>query len=190
MGKIVVPENITLDGVVQDPTGEEGFALGGWYTRISDRDRQAFATTLSAEALGSAAMLLGGRSYDWFAARWPDRTGAWADRLTAMPKYVVSSTLDDPKWLNTTVLRGDAVTEVTALARRVDGDIVVYASTQLVQTLLRHDLVDELRLIVYPAVLGAGTRLYPATARSLRLLDARRLGDGLVLLGYGRVAGG
>lgn len=189
MGRIVITENVTLDGVIQDPTGEEGFRLGGWFARAPQQDHQAFAKVSLEEALGSAAMLLGARSYEWFAARWPDRPGAWAQRLNTMPKYVVSSTLDSPGWTNTTVLRGDAVDEITTLTRRTDGDIVVYASAQLVRTLLEHDLVDELRLIVHPVILGAGTRLYPAATSSLRLLDAHPLGDTLALLTYARATG-
>ena len=186
MGNLVVSENVTLDGVVQDPTGEEGFRLGGWYGQVSDRDRDGFAEVLFEEALGAAALLLGGRSYTWFAARWPSRSGAWADRLNDLPKYVVSRTVKDPGWHNSTVLTGDVVSEVTKLKQRVNGDILVYASGQLVPTLLEHDLVDELRLMVFPVVLGSGERVFGRISDRipLRLVDARTVGDGLALLTY------
>src|SRR5580700_10623041 len=149
MGKIIVSENVSLDGVVQDPTGEEGFRLGGWF-RIGDKDREAWAKVLLDEALGTEALLLGRRSDEWFAARWLSRSGEWADRLNSLPKYVVSSTLQEPKWSNSTVLNGDVVSEVSKLKQELAGDIVVYASYQLGRTLIEHDLVDELRPFVYP----------------------------------------
>ena len=185
MGKIIVTENVSLDGVVQDPTGEEGFRLGGWF-RIGDRDREAWAKVLLEEALGTEALLLGRRSDEWFAARWLSRSGEWADRLNSLPKYVVSSTRQEGRWNNPTVLAGDVVNEVSKLKQELDGDIVVYASTQLVHSLMEHDLVDELRLMVYPVVLGVGERLFGATSdlKPLRLLDTRTVGDSLVLLTY------
>ena len=185
MGKIIVSENVSLDGVVQDPTGEEGFRLGGWF-RIGDRDREAWAKVLLDEALGTDALLLGRRSDEWFAARWLSRSGEWADRLNSLPKYVVSSTRQEGRWNNPTVLAGDVVNEVSKLKQELDGDIVVYASTQLVHSLMEHDLVDELRLMVYPVVLGVGERLFGATSdlKPLRLLDTRTVGDSLVLLTY------
>jgi dihydrofolate reductase len=189
MGKIVVSENVSLDGVVQDPTGEEGFKHGGWFNQISDKDREAWAKVGLDEALGAAALLLGRRSYEFLAARWPSRTGPWADRLNGLPKYVVSSTLADPDWNNTTVLGGDAVTEVSTLKNELDGEIVVAASRQLVSTLIEHDLLDELRLIVYPVLLGAGERLFGETSdkKCMRLRDTRTIGDGLISLTYERV---
>src|SRR2546421_2530548 len=159
MGKIVISENLSLDGVVQDPTGEEGFRHGGWFVQIGDKDREEWAKVELDEALGTEALLLGRRSYEYFAARWPSRSGEWADRLNGLPKYVVSSTLVDPDWNNSTVLEGDAVDQVSKLKQELEGDIVVYASRQLGRTLMEHDLVDELRLMVYPVVLGAGERL-------------------------------
>ena len=185
MGKIIVTENVSLDGVVQDPTGEEGFRLGGW-SRIGDKDREAWAKVLLDEALGTEALLLGRRSDEWFAARWLSRSGEWADRLNSLPKYVVSSTRQEGRWNNPTVLAGDVVNEVSKLKQELDGDIVVYASTQLVHSLMEHDLVDELRLMVYPVVLGVGERLFGATSdlKPLRLLDTRTVGDSLVLLTY------
>ncbi|MFF8845303.1 dihydrofolate reductase family protein [Streptomyces sp. NPDC015127] len=186
MGKIVISENVSLDGVVQDPTGEEGFARGGWFGRLGDKDREAWAEVESDEALGAEALLLGRRSYEWFAARWPSRSGAWADRLNSLPKYVVSSTLEDPDWNNSTVLAGEVVNEVSKLKQELDGDIVVYASGRLVRTLWEHDLADELRLMVHPVVLGAGERLFGETGgtKSMRLLSIRTLGDGLAYLTY------
>ena len=186
MARIVVSENVSLDGVGQDPTGDEGFHRGGWFGRIGDGDRAAWAEVELAEARATQALLLGRRSYEWFAARWPSRTGQWADRLNSLAKYVVSSTLRDPGWQNSTVLTGDVVDAVAKLKQELDGDIVVYASFQLVRTLLEHDLVDELRLIVFPCVLGAGLRLFGETGAppTLRLLDTRPIGRGLVSLTY------
>jgi dihydrofolate reductase len=186
MGKIVVSENVSLDGVVQDPTGDEGFKRGGWFGQIGDKDREAWAKVEFDEALSMDALLLGRRSYEWFAARWPSRSGEWADRLNSLPKYVVSSTLVDPDWNNSTVLRGEVVREVSKLKQALDGEVVVYASRQLVRTLIEHDLVDELRLMVYPVVLGAGERLFGETSnkKSMRLLDTRTVGDGLAYLTY------
>ncbi|MGW6143814.1 dihydrofolate reductase family protein [Streptomyces sp. NPDC055144] len=189
MGKIVISENVSLDGVVQDPTGEEGFRRGGWFDRMADKDRLEWTKVEFDEALGTEALLLGRRTYEWFAARWPSRSGAWAERLNALPKYVVSSTLVDPVWNNSSVLDGEVVAEVSKLKRELDGDIVVYASRRLVRTLLEHGLADELRLIVHPVVLGAGERLFGETGDelSLRLLDTRTVGDGLAALTYGIV---
>jgi dihydrofolate reductase len=185
MGKIIVSENVSLDGVVQDPTGEEGFRFGGW-SRIGDKDREAWAKVLLDEALGTDALLLGRRSDEWFAARWLSRSGEWADRLNSLPKYVMSSTLQEARWNSPTVLAGDLVDEVSKLKQELDGDIVVYASTQLVHSLMEHDLVDEVRLMIYPVVLGVGERLFGETSdmKSMRLRDTRIVGDGLVLLTY------
>jgi dihydrofolate reductase len=186
MGKIIVSENVTLDGVVQDPTGEEGFAGGGWFGQAGNKDREDWAKVELDEALGAEALLMGRRTYEFFAARWPSRSGQWADRLNSLPKYVVSTTLQDPAWNNTTVLTGDVVDEVSALSRKINGDIVVYASFRLVHTLIEHDLVDELRLMIYPCVVGAGERLFGETTgkKQMRLVDTRTVGDGLVLLTY------
>src|SRR5206468_11939250 len=162
MGKIVVSENVTLDGVIQDPAGDEGFRLGGWVGHI--QDRPAVGKAALDEALGAEGLLMGRRTYEFFAARWPSRSGALADKLNSLPKYIVSSTLEDPEWNNSTVLTGDVVNEVSKLKQRVNGDIVVYASGQLAHTLIEHDLVDELRLMIYPFVLGAGERLFDQTS--------------------------
>jgi dihydrofolate reductase len=186
MGKIVVSENVSLDGVVEDPTGEEGFRHGGWFNEIGDKDREAWAKAGLDEALGAEAFLLGRRSDEYLGSRWNSRTGEWADRLNSLPKYVVSSTLEDPVWNNSKILRGDVVAEVSKLKRELDGEIVVAASRQLVQTLMEHDLVDELRLIVFPVVLGAGERLFGETSdkKPMRLVDTETIGDGLAFLTY------
>jgi dihydrofolate reductase len=184
MGKIVVSENVTLDGVVQDPAGDEGFQVGGWIGAIKDRP-QLNKLALD-EALGAAALLLGRRSYEWFAARWPSRSGELADRLNNLPKYVVSSTLRDPDWNNSTVLTGDASDEVSKLKQELDGEIVVPASFQLLRMLIEHDLVDELRLKVFPVVLGNGERLFGETSDKvpLRLVASRTVGDSLPYVTY------
>ncbi|MFJ3103337.1 dihydrofolate reductase family protein [Streptomyces sp. NPDC086835] len=186
MGRIVISENVSLDGVVQDPTGDEGFERGGWFARIGDEDRAKWATVEFDEALRADALLLGRRSYEWFAARWPSRSGAWADRLNSMPKYVVSSTLEDPDWNNSSVLKGEVVGAVAKLKQELDGEIVVYGSRRLARTLMEHDLVDELRLMVHPVVLGAGEPIFGGTSeeKSVRLLDNRTVGDGLAYLTY------
>jgi dihydrofolate reductase len=186
MGKIVISTNVSFDGVVQDPDGLEGFRLGGWFGQFGGKDLEEWAKVEFEEALGTQALLLGRRSDEWFAARWLSKNDEWADRLNGLPKYVVSSTLQDPKWSNSTVLRGDVVSEVSKLKQELDGDIVVYASYQLGRTLIEHDLVDELRLFVYPVVLGAGERLFGETSdkKPLRLVDTKTVGDGLVFLTY------
>jgi dihydrofolate reductase len=186
MGKIVISTNVSFDGVVQDPDGLEGFRLGGWFGQFGGKDLEEWAKVEFEEALGTQALLLGRRSDEWFAARWLSKNDEWADRLNGLPKYVVSSTLQDPKWSNSTVLRGDVVSEVSKLKQELDGDIVVYASYQLGRTLIEHDLVDELRLFVYPVVLGAGERLFGETSdkKPLRLVEAKTVGDGLIFLTY------
>jgi dihydrofolate reductase len=187
MGRIVVSDNVSLDGVVQDPAGDEGFRVGGWVGLIKDRPE---LTKLALdEALGTEALLLGRRSYEWFAARWPSRRGELADRLNSLPKYVVSSTLEHPDWNNSTVFRGDVLNEVSKLKHELEGEIVVPASFQLVRTLMEHDLVDELRLKVFPVVLGAGERLFGETSdkKAMRLIDTRTVEGDVVFLTYERV---
>ena len=190
MGKIVISTNVSLDGVVQDPDGEEGFRLGGWFVRDGGKDLEEWGKVEYAEALRTAALLLGRRSDEWFGARWASRPGEWADRLNSLPKYVVSSTLEDPRWTNVTVLKGNVVDEVTRLKQELDGDIVVYASYQLGRTLIEHDLVDELRLFVFPVVVGAGERLFGETSgeKPFRLTGSRTAGDGLVYVKIGRAS--
>jgi dihydrofolate reductase len=186
MGKIVISTNASLDGIVQDPDGQEGFRQGGWFGEFGGKDLEAWAKISLDEALSTEALLLGRRSDEWFGTRWSSRPGEWADRLNSLPKYVVSSTLADPKWTNATVLRGDVVTEVSKLRQEIHGDIVVYASYELGHTLMEHDLVDELRLVVFPVVLGAGERLFGETTdkKAMRLVDTRTVGDGLARLTY------
>jgi dihydrofolate reductase len=186
MGKIIISTNTSLDGIVQDPDGAEGFRLGGWFGQFGGKDLEEWAKVSFDEALGTEALLLGRRSDEWFATRWSSRPGEWADRLNSLPKYVVSSTLDHPEWTNSTVLKGDVVTEVSKLKEKLTGDIVVYASYQLGQMLMEHDLVDELRLVVFPVVLGAGDRLFGETSdkKAVRLVDTRTIGDGLTRLTY------
>jgi dihydrofolate reductase len=189
MGKIVISQNVSLDGVVEDPTGEEGFKHGGWFDQFLDKDRAAWAELELNEVRSAEALLLGRRSDEYFGSRWMGRSGEWAERLNSLPKYVISSTLDDPVWSKSTVLKGDVVDEVSKLKQRLNGEIVVYASRQLVRTLMEHDLVDELRLTVFPVVLGAGERLFGETSdkASLRLLEARTVGDSLAYLVHERV---
>jgi dihydrofolate reductase len=184
MGQIVVSENVSLDGVIEDPSGDEGFRLGGWVGVIKDREETG--KVLLDEALGTEALLFGRRSYEFFAARWPSRSGDLADRLNSLPKYVVSSTLENLEWNNSTVLNGDVVDEVSRLKQELDGEIVVYGSIQLVRTLVEHDLVDELRLMIYPVVLGAGERLFGETSdkKPMRLVDTGTVGDGVAFLTY------
>src|SRR5207245_3200983 len=179
MGKIVVSENVTLDGVIQDPAGDEGFRVGGWVGLLKDSP-QLNKLALD-EALGAEAFLLGRRSYEWFAARWPSRTGALADRLNSLPKYVVSSTIAEPTWNNSTVLKGDVLIEVSKLKDELKGEIVVPASFQLLSTLMEHDLVDELRLKIFPVVLGAGERLFGETSekKPMRLIDTQTFEGGV-----------
>jgi dihydrofolate reductase len=184
MGKIVVSDNVSLDGVIEDPAGDEGFSRGGWVGLI--KDRPGASKLALDEAMGTEAMLLGRRSYEWMAGRWPSRSGELADRLNSMPKYVVSSTLEDPDWNNSTVLKGDVVNEVSSLKQELDGEIVVVASFQLVRTLMEHDLADELRLKIYPVALGAGKRLFGETSdkKPLRLLDTQTVDGDVAFLTY------
>src|SRR5438105_4610243 len=164
MGKIVLsgPQNVSLDGVVQDPDGKEGFRLGGWFVEFGGKDLEQWNQVALDEALRAEAWLLGRRSYEFFAARWRPRTGKLAERLNSIPKYVVSSTLENPEWNNSTLLKGDVVTEVSKLKQELDGEIVVPASYQLGRTLIEHDLVDELRLLSSRSCSG------PASASSAR----------------------
>jgi dihydrofolate reductase len=186
MGRIVVTEFVSLDGVMEAPGGGEDFERGGWTLEVDQGEEGAnfkLHETLDAEAL-----LLGRVTYERFAAAWPSQEGEFADKFNTMPKYVVSSTLRDPEWANSTVLNGDVVEEVAKLRETRDGLIVVHGSAQLVQTLLEHDLVDEVRLMVFPVVVGAGKRLFGATSgtKRLRLADSETVGDGVAILIYRR----
>jgi dihydrofolate reductase len=186
MGTIIVSENISLDGVIEDPRGEESLGRGDWFAWISEKDREQWAQVLIAELLAAEAVLLGRRSYEYFAARYPSRSGELAHRLNSIPKYVMSATLRDPQWTNSAVLKGHVVNEVSTLKQTLNGEIVVYASGQLAHALIEHDLVDELRLMTFPFVVGAGERLYSDTSsvKPMHLVDSRTVGDGLALLTY------
>lgn len=177
--------------MVQDPDGQEGFDRGGWFHQfVAGKDLEDWTANETEEALRAQALLLGRRSFEWFASRAPSmdvRVGRkWADRMNSLPKYVVSSTLGHPEWSNTTVLNGDAVKEVSALKRKVDGEILVYGSYQLVRTLIEQNLADELRMVVFPVVLGAGLRVFDQTGdkRPLHLVNTRKIGDGLAFHAY------
>ncbi|MCK9684386.1 dihydrofolate reductase family protein [Scleromatobacter humisilvae] len=187
MGKIVISTNAALDGVVQDPDGQEGFERGGWFHQFAGaKDLEEWVANETREAQDAEALLLGRRSFEWFASRAPvmaERVSReWADRMDSLPKYVVSSTPDIPPWSNTTVLGRDVEEEISALKRRCDGDILVYGSYQLARALMARSLADELRLVVFPIVLGAGRRLFDGMSdkKPLHLVDTRRIGDGLV----------
>jgi dihydrofolate reductase len=184
MGRIVVTEFVSLDDVVEDPGGSEDFEHGGWSFEF-DRGEEGDEFKLD-EALGSEALLLGRVTYEGFADAWPSREGEFADKFNSMPKYVVSSTLEEPEWNNSTVLKGDVVEEVSRLKGELDGEIVVHGSARLAQTLLENDLIDELRLMVFPVVLGTGKRLFGETSdkKRLRLTDSKTVGDGVAILVY------
>ena len=186
MGRIVVTEFVSLDGVIEAPGGGEDYKYGGW-TFEFDRGDEGNQFKVD-ETMSSAALLLGRRTYEGFAAAWPERDGEFADKFNTMPKYVVSSTLRDPEWTNSTVLSGDLVDVITKVKKEQDGDIVVHGSAQLVQSLIENDLVDELRLMVFPVVLGAGKRLFGQTTdkKRLRLSSSTVVGDGVAIQVYRR----
>ena len=186
MAKIIITEFVSLDGVIEDPGGSEDFRYGGWSFEF-DRGDDGNQFKLD-ETMQSDALLLGRRTYEGFAEAWPSRDGEFADKFNSMPKYVVSTTLKDPEWSNTTVLDGDLADEVGKLREGDGGNIVVHGSAQLAQALLENDLVDELRLMVFPVVLGDGKRLFGETSdkKTLKLTDSRAVGDGVAILVYGR----
>ena len=194
MGKIVITSNVTLDGVVRDPDGEEGFERGGWFHRyVGAGDLEAWGARETQEALDAEALLLGRRSSEWFADRMTVRGEAearvspeWAARVRSLPKYIVSSTLEDPRWSNATVLSGDVVKEVSELKRKADGEILVYGSYRLVRTLVEQNLADELRLAVFPVVLGSGPRLFGefGDKKPVHLVETRKMGEGLLFCTY------
>jgi dihydrofolate reductase len=184
VGRIVVTEFVSLDGVMEDPGGSEGTKHGGWSFEFSRGDEgDKFKLD---ETMGSDALLLGRKTYEGFAEAWPSRDGEFADKFNSMPKYVVSSTLQDPDWNNSTVLSGDLFAEVAKLKEEHDRDIVVHGSARLVQSLVEQDLVDELRLMVFPVVLGGGKPLFgqTTTTKPLKLVDSRVVGDGVAILVY------
>jgi dihydrofolate reductase len=185
VGRIVVTEFVSLDGVMEDPGGAEDYKHGGWtftFERGDDGNKFKLDETMDTEAL-----LLGRRTYEGFAEAWPSREGEFADKFNTMPKYVVSSTLDNPTWNNTTVIRGDDLAaEVNRLRSDLDGDIVVHGSAQLAQALIEQGLVDELRLMVFPVVLGSGKRLFGESSdmRRFKLKESRTVGEGVGILVY------
>ena len=184
MGRVVVTEFVSLDGVMEDPGGSEDFKYGGWTFEIArgdEGDKFKLDETMEAEA-----QLLGRVTYEAFAEAWPSREGEFADQFNNMPKYVVSSTMDEAEWNNSTVLKGDVREAVSKVRDETDGDLLVAGSRQLVQALLEQDLVDELRLMVFPVILGSGKRLFGETSdkKSLRLVDSKVVGDGVAILIY------
>jgi dihydrofolate reductase len=185
LATIAVTEFISLDGVVEDPGGSEDYKYGGWTFEIDRGDGMTFKLE---ETMASDALLLGRVTYEGFAEAWPSRDGEFADKFNSMPKYVVSSTLEKADWNNSTVLGGDVVDAVSKLKAGTDGEIVVHGSVQLAQTLLEHDLVDELRLMLFPVVLGQGKRLFGETSdkKTLQLAESRNVGDGVLILIYRR----
>jgi dihydrofolate reductase len=185
MGRIVVTEFVSLDGVMQAPGGED-FKYPGWSFEF-DRGEDGNQFKLD-EALEAEALLIGRVTYESFAGAWPSREGEFADKFNNMPKYLVSSTITDPDWNNTTVLEGDVVEAVTKLRQEVDGDIQVPGSRRLVQELIEHDLVDELHLMVFPVVLGTGDRVFGETTdkKTMRLKESRTVGEGILVLIYER----
>ena len=184
MGRIVVTEFVSLDGVMEDPGGAEDYRHGGWTFEI-ERGQDGDAFKLD-ETFAAEALLLGRRTYEGFAAAWPEREGEFADKFNSMPKYVVSSTLEAAEWNNSTILKGDLAEEVAKLRDSASGDVYVHGSAQLVQALVEHDLVDELRLMVFPVVLGSGKRLFDGTSdkKALRLTDSKTVGEGVMILIY------
>jgi dihydrofolate reductase len=188
VGRIVVTEFVSLDGVMEDPGGAENLRHGGWsfeFSRGDEGDRFKLDETLSSEVL-----LLGRVTYEGFAEAWPSREGEFADKFNSMPKYVVSSTLEKPEWDNSTVLKGDVAEEVARLRQKHDGDIVVHGSARLVQTLVEHDLVDEFRLMIDPVMLGGGKRIFheDGSLRTLRLVDSEVTTTGAILATYAPAA--
>jgi dihydrofolate reductase len=188
MGRIVVTEFVSLDGVMEDPGGAEDYKHGGWTFEFDRGEGDEFKLEETRE---TDALLLGRKTYEGFAAAWPSREGEFADKFNSMPKYVVSSTLREPGWNNSTVLEGDVAEEAAKLRASTQGNIVVHGSAQLVQALIEHDLVDELRLMVYPIVLGSGKRLFADTSekKPMRLSSAKPVGEGITILTYEPVRG-
>jgi dihydrofolate reductase len=183
VGRIVVTEFVSLDGVMEDPGGSENFRHGGWNFEFDTGEGMKFKVD---ETTASEAQLLGRVTYEGFAEAWPSRDGDFADKFNTMPKYVLSSTLEDPEWTNSTVLKGDLAEEVAKLKEKHEGDIVVHGSASVVQALIERDLVDELRLMVFPILLGSGKRIFGEMSdkKRLRLVDSKIVGDGIAILVY------
>jgi dihydrofolate reductase len=183
MSRIVVSQFVSVDGVIEDPVGMEGLGRGDWTRASSGPEGGKYKVD---EIMDAAAMLFGRKTYEAYAAAWPGRDGEYADKLNGMPKYVVSSTLSDPEWSNTTVLHGDATSAVRELKEQIDGDILVQGSAELTYALMAHDLVDEWRLMIFPIVVGAGKRFFgdPGKAVDLRLVESRAVGEGVAILTY------
>ena len=181
MGNVVVSEFVTVDGVMEDPGGAEGFERGGWAFQF-DRGPEGDKFKLD-EVMASDVLLLGRVTFEGFAAAWPSRSGEFADKFNTMRKYVVSKTLGEPEWSNSTVIRGDVAAAVAKLRQEPGGDILVNGSAQLVRELAEHDLVDEYRLMVFPVVLGRGKRLFLETSNAtpVRLVDSKPAGECLIL---------
>jgi dihydrofolate reductase len=188
MGRIVVTEFVSLDGVMEDPGGAEDYVHGGWTFQIN-RGEEGDKFKLD-ETFDTEALLLGRTTFEGFAAAWPSREGEFADKFNGMPKYVVSSTITEPEWNNSTVLGADLPREVERLKDTIEGDIAVHGSAQLAQGLIEHDLVDELRLMVFPVLLGTGKRLFSTSSgkKPLRLTSSKTVGDGVVVLIYERAS--
>jgi dihydrofolate reductase len=184
MGRIVVTEFVSLDGVMEDPGGDSDFKHGGWTFEIEQGEEGA--NFKLDETRNSEALLLGRVTYQGFAKAWPSVEGEFGDKFNNMPKYVVSKTLEKAEWKNSTMLKGDVVKEVSKLRQKLGGDIVVHGSAQLVQTLLEHDLIDELRLMVFPVILGSGKRLFGNTSdkKPMQLADSKTVGGGVTILTY------
>jgi dihydrofolate reductase len=184
MGRIVVTEFVSLDGVMEAPGGGEDYEHQGWTFEI-DRGAEGDKFKLD-ETMTTEALLLGRTTYEGFAAAWPSMQGEFADKFNGMPKYVISSTLSEPQWNNSTVLAGDVAEEVGKLKDTLDGEIVVHGSARLVQALIEHELVDELRLMVFPVLLGSGKRLFGEAAdkKPMRLTSSKTVGDGIAVLVY------
>src|SRR5882724_10292246 len=184
MGRIVVTEFVSLDGVMQAPGGGEDFKHAGWTFKIS-RGEEGNKFKLD-ETLSSAALLLGRVTYEGFAAVWPSMKNEFADKFNSMPKYVVSSTLKKATWNNSTILNGDVTEEITKLKEKLRGNIVVHGSAQLVQALVANDLIDELRLMVFPVILGSGKKLFSEIdeKKSMKLISSQTVGDSVEILIY------
>jgi dihydrofolate reductase len=184
MSRIVVSQFVSLDGVIEDPVGIEELSRGAWSDSASSGpEGRKYKVD---EIMDAAAMLLGRRTYEGYVAAWPSRGGEYADKINGMPKYVVSSTLADPEWANTTMLEGDAASAVRGLKEQTEGDILVHGSAELTYTLMEHELVDEWRLMIFPIVVGAGKRCFgdPGKAVDLRLVESRAVGEGVAILTY------